>query len=389
METSRGCPFRCRFCTSSEDAPRIFPIEHIQKDLEVISQMESKVVKVLDRSFHMGTGRTLKLLRAFMDTPASLRFHLELNPDRISEDVMELFAEAPAGKFQFEIGLQTLHEESLKKIDRRMEVGKSLKNIRQLMDLKKHHVHLDLIVGLPDETAAMCEDSLNRVFTLHAHHLQLGTLKLLPGTSLLHLAKQYGYLWDQEPPYEILKNSTLNFQDMMQFKKYAELLERLWNSDLLFNCMTRLITHYYEDQVVNFFREILVFSEDKLATQHLQTDSIFTYFVDFLLEKNWLEQDSLLRELLLWDYLKLMNPSSKSHPWLREQLVFQAVSWEEADKKRFPILELSEVACEMINRRLLSPMMAGTHALWLQVHKRGRPLKTLQLQQELANGTIN
>ncbi|MCP4298422.1 MAG: radical SAM protein, partial [Proteobacteria bacterium] len=40
LETSRGCPFRCRFCTSADEKPRTFPLERIKNDLNLISQMD-------------------------------------------------------------------------------------------------------------------------------------------------------------------------------------------------------------------------------------------------------------------------------------------------------------------------------------------------------------
>ncbi|MCP4041933.1 MAG: B12-binding domain-containing radical SAM protein, partial [Gammaproteobacteria bacterium] len=252
-ETSRGCPYRCTFCTSATDRLRTIPWERIDADLEIILGLENRTVKLLDRSFHLGTARTIRLLKRFLHSPDSLRFHLELNPDRISPEVIKIFSQASPGKFQFEIGLQTLDGQVLANIDRLMDVQHGLENIRTLIELKKHPVHLDLLVGLPDEDRSGCRDSLDRVFLLFPHHLQLGTLKLLPGTPLRQQATRFGYTWDDEPPYEILGHRHLEFLDLIRFKHYGELLERLWNSDLLVNTLMWLIPNHFAASVSDCF----------------------------------------------------------------------------------------------------------------------------------------
>ncbi|MEW8276307.1 MAG: cobalamin-dependent protein, partial [Candidatus Thiodiazotropha taylori] len=92
-ETSRGCPFRCSFCSSATERLRAFPMDRVEADLEVLEKLSNKTIKLLDRSFHLGEKRTSTLLQRFADTPEGLRFHLELNPDRISEQAMSVFSE--------------------------------------------------------------------------------------------------------------------------------------------------------------------------------------------------------------------------------------------------------------------------------------------------------
>ena len=72
-ETSRGCPFRCSFCTSAGDRLRTLPDSRIEAELAVLGELEHKTVKLLDRSFHLGAKRTLRLLERFLETPDSLR----------------------------------------------------------------------------------------------------------------------------------------------------------------------------------------------------------------------------------------------------------------------------------------------------------------------------
>lgn len=385
-ETSRGCPFKCTFCTSATDRLRTFPMQRIEAELAVLARQKHKVVKLLDRSFHVGKQRTLELLERFAATPEGLRFHLELNPDRISAEAMALFARAQPGKFQFEIGLQTLTEPVLIKIEREMSIPKALDNIRQLVTLARHPVHLDLIVGLPGEDAAHSRRSLDLVFQLHAEHLQLGTLKLLPGTPLREQAPGLGYAWDPEPPYELLTNPLLSFQDLARFKRYAELLERLWNSGYLANTLVRLVDDYYNQRVSDCFDDLLDEIGLGLVRDNLQPDSLFERIARFLQPS--LERDQVLRELLLWDYCQFNSLSGKTPEPIARGLEQRITLTICEGRRNLPVLALSTEAMAVINARRLDKLAAGRYAVWHRRHKKGAPVEIIALESNADEAAI-
>ena len=371
-ETSRGCPFRCSFCSSATDRLRAFPMQRLEADLKVLEQLQNKTVKLLDRSFHLGKARTSQLLERFAATPEGLRFHLELNPDRISEAAMEIFRTAAPGKFQFEIGLQTLQEPVLDAIDRQMVVPKALENIRQLVAMHRHPVHLDLIVGLPGEDAAQCADSLDRVFRLYPDHLQLGTLKLLPGTPLARDAEQYGYRWDREPPYEVLSHPLLSFQEMARFKRYAVLLERLWNSGTLRTTLAGMVERLFEGSLSACFDELLSHSGDSLATQNLQPDSLFARVTDMACSH--LAQEPELEQWLLWDYAHYSLISRKTPQWIASRLEAGERMSIDATRRRLPVVSLSQGSVDLLARLNGEQRQPGRYAIWPQQHKKGKPV---------------
>lgn len=378
-ETSRGCPYRCTFCTSARDRLRTLPAERIEADLAVIRTLRNKTIKLLDRSFHLGTARTVQLLERFADTPDGLCFHLELNPDRISPEAIAVFHKAPPGKFQFEMGLQTLEPDVLDRIERQMDVPKGLANIQQLLALRKHHVHLDLIVGLPEEDAAQCRRSLDRVFQLFPHHLQLGTLKLLPGTPLREQAEHYGYLWDEEPPYEVLAHDRLSFTELTRFKHYAELLERLWNSGLFAHTLMRLVPHHFQGHASDCFDAMLRAIGAELATEQLNPDTLFERVTGFLIP--YLDGDAILSELLLWDYAHYSLMNVRTPAWIAERLqATRTVVAIDGRKTHLAALTLSPEAAEAVNRRLLQPLAPGRYALLPQRSLRGRPVRVFALK---------
>jgi anaerobic magnesium-protoporphyrin IX monomethyl ester cyclase len=371
-ETSRGCPFRCSFCTSATERLRTFPPSRIEQDLQRLQGLQNKTIKLLDRSFHLGKKRTIALLNRFSHTPSGLRFHLELNPDRISGEAMAIFRQAEPGKFQFEIGLQTLQEPVLQAIDRQMVIPKALENIRQLVAMRRHPVHLDLIVGLPGEDATLCADSLDRTFLLYPDHLQLGTLKLLPGTPLHQQARALGYRWDEEPPYEVLNHPQLSFQQIARFKHYGELLERLWNSGYLRTTLAGLVSHLYGGSLCCCFEALLKQAGNGLVSDNLQPDALFEQVSDFVAKH--LPKLPVLEEWLLWDYCHYSHLNRKTPAWIAHRLEVRERVGIDATRRRLPVLNLSETTVALLNQLSAEPWEPGCYALWPQQHKKGKPV---------------
>jgi anaerobic magnesium-protoporphyrin IX monomethyl ester cyclase len=378
-ETSRGCPFKCSFCSSATDRLRSFPLERIEADLQCLERLENKTIKLLDRSFHLGRARSCQLLKRFAETGPGLRFHLELNPDRISSQAMEIFQQAEPGKFQFEIGLQTLDEAVLNAIQRQMDITRSLDNIRQLVEMRRHPVHLDLIVGLPGETADQCAMSLDRTFSLCPDHLQLGTLKLLPGTPLREQARHLGYRWDPDPPYEVLAHPQLPFSEIARFKRYAALLERLWNSGYMRATLAGLVDHCFHGSVSHCFDELMQVCGAGLARDNLQPDALFGHMATFI--QQYLRQYPVLAEWLIWDYSQFSLVTGKTPAWIASHLKDTVRLIIDDKPRRLPILTLTDAGAELIRRHHSKVLSAGRYAVWPKQHKRGKPVEIVALDK--------
>jgi anaerobic magnesium-protoporphyrin IX monomethyl ester cyclase len=376
-ETSRGCPYKCTFCTSANDRLRAFPLDRLEADLQVLEKLTDKTIKLLDRSFHLGQRRTTELLQRFASTPAGLRFHLELNPDRISKQAMALFSRARRGKFQFEIGLQTLDEGVLRAIERRMDVAKALDNIRKLVEMRRHPVHLDLIVGLPGESKNQCAYALDQTYQLYPDHLQLGILKLLPGTPLHRQAQQLGYRWDPEPPYEVLSNPSLSFNEIAQFKRYAALLERLYNSGLMKCSLSGLVAYCFAGSVSRCFNQLLVVCGRGLASDNHQPDSLFESLTTFI--EPYLETCPNLAEWIVWDYCQFSLVNSKTPPWIAQRLNVSERFIVQGHRRRMPIIFVSKIAIQLINKLTGTHYIAGRYAIWPKQHKKGKPVQVISI----------
>jgi anaerobic magnesium-protoporphyrin IX monomethyl ester cyclase len=307
---------------------------------------------------------------------------------------MAIFRQAEGGKFQFEIGLQTLNDQILSNIERRMEVTKALENIRQLVEMRRHPVHLDLIVGLPGESRIQCCRSLDQTFRLNPDHLQLGILKVLPGTPLHTQAPRLGYRWDPGPPYEVLATPSLTFNEIAQFKYYAELLERLYNSGLLRTTLCGLVEDCFSGRASLCFDRLLTVAGRGLARDHLQPDSLFEKLSDFV--QSYLLRCPRLEEWLLWDYCQFSLVNGKTPRWIAERLKVSDKFIVQGSRRRLPVITLTRVGVEMINRQSGHRLTAGRYAIWPRQHKKGKPIEIFAVdrgmkdrQVEAINSEVN
>ncbi|HNX59650.1 MAG TPA: radical SAM protein, partial [Spirochaetota bacterium] len=211
-ESSRGCPFACSYCLSSREdhATEFRSAEQTISELDRIIKADALVVKFVDRSFNADPARAREIWAHCIRNGGKSRFHFEIHPLLLSDDDFNLLADAPEGLFQFEIGVQSIHDKTLREIGRKSEWRHIRGKIERLVAMRNIHTHLDIIAGLPFETLEDIAESIDEVMSLGADHFQLGFLKVLPGTVMAERESDYGIVRTERAPYQILSNKWID-----------------------------------------------------------------------------------------------------------------------------------------------------------------------------------
>lgn len=300
-ESSRGCPFSCSYCLSSvAKTVRHKPLVLVRHELRDLIAAEPMIIKLVDRTFNDKSDRAIAVWQFLLDHAGKIRFHFEIAPDRFTEPMFDLLAKVPCDFFQFEIGIQSCNDQVLAAVNRRMQVKKAEQNIRRLIALDTIHIHVDLILGLPFDTEASFQDSFNRVFRLAPHHIQLGLLKVLPGTEMEQRAEEFGLIYCAEPPYEVLATNWLKHDQLIDLYEFCECVESFYNNRF-FRSLWRYLLRTGEKPYA-FFRELLILCRKhnffRLARTHKLMNRI-------LVKMAAQRRDSdLLLELLRFDWLR-------------------------------------------------------------------------------------
>lgn len=236
VETSRGCPFSCAFCLSGQrERVQFMPQEEALALLIRLGQSGSHIVKLIDRTFNCDRARTAFLLGGLMDAHArgeigQVCYHLEVGADLFDQELLELLAQAPAGLFQMEAGIQSFHAPTLESCNRRTDMARLTHNLRTLLAGNNIHIHIDLIAGLPQEDLPTFIRSFDQAYALQPHMLQLGFLKLLYGSRLRAQAEENGCRFSPDPPYEALATREMSYADMCRLQDVAQAVDRYYNS---------------------------------------------------------------------------------------------------------------------------------------------------------------
>lgn len=229
-ESNRGCPFSCSYCMSSLDRKvRFMPLERVYTDLQRFMDANVRIVKFVDRTFNLNEDRYLKIWEYILSHHnGKTMFHFEIEAEYLSTKVLDFLQQVPPHVMQFEIGVQSSNEETLKAISRSPNVTTLAENIRRIP--RTIHQHLDLIAGLPYEDLQTFGRSFDFVMDLRPDALQLGFLKVLHGTKMEEYAKANGWKWMENPAYETFSTPYMSYADINFLKDVETAVDAYYNS---------------------------------------------------------------------------------------------------------------------------------------------------------------
>lgn len=226
LEASRGCPFRCRFCLSSrEEGLQFLGLQEAKEQFLQALKTGARVIKYVDRTANAREEEFLQFLEFINDvSPEKTQVHFEVTGRLLSFRALEVLNALRAGLVQMEFGVQTTTPSVLAAIDRPREWSALQGVLQALGEGRRVKRIVDLIAGLPYETFESFQRSFDEVYPL-ADVVQLGFLKVLPGSPMEEDARTYGMRYAPTTPYEILETPWMSAEEIYRLKDVEHAVE--------------------------------------------------------------------------------------------------------------------------------------------------------------------
>lgn len=245
-ESSRGCPYSCSYCLSSVDKTvRFRSLSLVEKELRYFMDHKVPQVKFVDRTFNCSHKHAMGILEIIKKYDNGItNFHFEISADILNQEELDFLKSLRPGLVQLEIGVQSVNDKTISAIRRRTDFEKLKDHVVQVKECGNIHQHLDLIAGLPYEDYESFGSSFNQVYEMRPEQLQLGFLKVLKGAGIYECQKEFGIVYSDYPPYEVLQTSWLSFEEIIRLKRVEEMVEVYYNSAQFTRTMELLLKYF-------------------------------------------------------------------------------------------------------------------------------------------------
>ncbi len=224
VKIQEGCEENCTFCIIPSTRGRSRsrrPEKVLQQIRELIDGGYTEIVLT---GVHIGRfgqdlveGRELlgELIAELLDLPGLDRFRLSsIQPDTVSDDLIELCASHPKFARHFHIPLQSGSDDVLRRMKRTYAAGEFADLIRRIADrIPDCGLGTDVICGFPGETDDDFQETFNRIESLPLTYLHPFTFSVRPGSE----AEAFG----DQVPGDVRKRRTRALKKLSRDKSIA------------------------------------------------------------------------------------------------------------------------------------------------------------------------
>ena len=326
-ESSRGCPFSCSYCLSSIDKKlRFRDTETVKKELQFFIDNKVPQVKFVDRTFNCKHDHAMAIWKYINEHDNGVtNFHFEISADLLREEELQEMSTMRPGLIQLEIGVQSTNPNTIKAIHRTMDFEKLKGIVDRIHSFGNIHQHLDLIAGLPYEDYDSFRHSFNDVYALKPQQLQLGFLKVLKGSHMMEMCREYDIVYKTQEPYEVLSTKWLDYDHVLKLKTVENMVEVYYNSGQFQNTLEYL-EKFFPDAFSIYERLGSFYMEKGYGDVSHTRMRRYEILLEFLEDVPEISMDQVKDQMVYDLYLR---ENLKSRPgFARDQKPFERQIWD-------------------------------------------------------------
>ncbi len=248
MISSRGCPYKCSFCSSSLHWKRFrfFSPEYVANEIEFLRERYNpEIIYFFDDLFVGHIGRWRKVVQLFKERGVheGVQFRAYARVDLITEQMADEFAELNFKYIDF--GFDSNNQEGLSFLTK-TRVTPEINQAAVDMLYRNHlSIGANFIIGSPPETPEALEETYDfaRRNMDAIDRCSVGPLQPLPGTPIYSYAKDKGLISD-DSDFGYLGVSYDNFNfDTFPFMAENLSREQFWDGWTKFNHLAKEINY--------------------------------------------------------------------------------------------------------------------------------------------------
>lgn len=190
------CARRCLYCDFYSNTDRSLMEQYVEAALREL-EMESDYLQgepIETIYFGGGTPSLLptESIRRLLQSPlielsADQEITLEANPDDLTPDYIAALRQLPINRIS--IGIQSFREQELLFLNRRHTAQQAIDAVKRCQDAGLTNISIDLMYGLPKQTPALWQQTLEAAVALQVPHLSAYHLIYEEGTALSRLVE--------------------------------------------------------------------------------------------------------------------------------------------------------------------------------------------------------
>lgn len=229
--TSRGCPYRCLFCSKSVFGKRYranSPAYIVEEIRLLTEKFGVKEIKFYDDVFTLNRKRVISICRKLKESGIDIPWTCETRVNLVDGELLRIMKDS--GCYMIAYGVESGNQRILNNLKKDITLEHAIKAFKLAHEAGIETVAY-FMIGSPGETPETIEETIEFAKKLDPDFVQFSIITPYPGTELFRLVFERGYVserWDKYV-YASLKSigtpafetKTLSGQELREWSKRA------------------------------------------------------------------------------------------------------------------------------------------------------------------------
>ncbi|MBM3462565.1 MAG: B12-binding domain-containing radical SAM protein [Armatimonadetes bacterium] len=237
MITTRGCPYKCSYCSQvyAGDTIRYRSAENVLEEMEIyVKKYGAREIIMFDETFTVKKTRVMKICEGILERKLKFGFDVRTRVDCVDDEMLQALKAAGCKRIHFGI------ESGSPRILEAMNKGITVDKIKETVTLAKKRGFSTrgfFMIGYLDEDMSTYKETLDLSQSLPLDYASYSITTPLPHTGLYREAMKRGYVdGDYWRDYTLLKKDRSTF---------PHIITEHWDEDKLRKMLSRAYSGFY------------------------------------------------------------------------------------------------------------------------------------------------